>query len=67
LRWIANRNIKAGEQFNDTGIDAPFMAICLLHDNLGERAKHYGGCCVDFPTSPAQTPEKCGYYWVEEN
>jgi Fe-S-cluster containining protein len=57
LRWIANRDIKAGEIFQDTGIGQPIMAICTA--NPKPKA------CADFPPDPWSTPEKCGYYWVE--
>jgi hypothetical protein len=28
LKWVANRDVKKGEVFTDTGIDEAFMAIC---------------------------------------
>ena len=58
LRWLATRDIKRGEEFVDTGIGYPIIVICLA-DLKPEM-------CADFPTSPPQTPPKCGYSWIEE-
>jgi len=58
LVWVANRDVKKGERFTDTGIDQPFMAVCTATPKPEQ--------CVNFPTNPFQTPLKCGYSWVEE-
>jgi len=58
FRWVANRDIKKGEVIEETGIDAPIMAMCTA-DPKPE-------ACAKFPTDPWQTPPKCGYKWVEE-
>jgi len=57
LVWIANRDVKAGERFSDTGLDQPFRAECT--------ASPKPSMCSNFPTNPWQTPPKCGYSWVE--
>lgn len=62
---MANQDISAGEIIEDTGIDAPIMALCLLNGKP-EKAEMYGGSCVTFPSNPWQTPPKCGYSWIEE-
>lgn len=65
FRLVANRDIKAGEVIDDTGIGTPLMALCLV-EGKPEKAEMYGGSCITFPSSPPQTPPKCGFYWVEE-
>ena len=65
FRLVANQDISAGEIIEDTGIDAPIMALCLLNGKP-EKAEMYGGSCVTFPSNPWQTPPKCGYSWIEE-
>ena len=57
LRWKVNRDLKAEEEFIDTGIDKPIMAVCT--------AKPKPEMCANFPTNPWQTPPKCGFRWVE--
>ena len=57
LKWHVNRDLKAGEEFVDTGIGQPIMAVCTA-DPKPEM-------CKNFPTNPWQTPPKCGFSWIE--
>jgi hypothetical protein len=56
LRWKVNRDLKAGEEFIETGINGSIMAICTVNPKPT--------MCADFPTSHWQTL-KYGFRWVE--
>ena len=58
LRWVANWDVPKGQVFSDTGEGHPFEAICLANPKPE--------MCANFPTSPVQTPEKCGFRWILE-
>jgi len=65
FRWIALKDIKAGEVF-ESGKDVGYIiAYCDIFD----KPITEGGCTLEqrkgFPLDPSQTPAKCGFKWVE--
>ncbi|MEM2284555.1 MAG: hypothetical protein QXL29_08140 [Zestosphaera sp.] len=65
FKWVALRNIKAGETF-ESGKDAGYIAAyCDIYD----QPITSNGCTPEqrknFPFNPHQTPPKCGFKWVK--
>lgn len=65
LKWVAMKDIKAGETF-ETGKDLGYVyAYCEIFDQPITE----GSCTLEqrkgFPFNPWQVPPKCGFKFVE--
>jgi len=65
FKFMALRDIRAGETFQSGKDYGYIMAICDIFD----KDVTSNGCTLhqrmNFPYDPFQTPPKCGFKWVE--